>query len=287
MRSGAQNEDAVSPTIATILLIAIAVVLVVIVTGVVMGAIGGEQEDTKFVEIYMLPSGENAFLLTVMGGYDADTLVSLNAYINGVIFENNGFINNPQVGIPHLLKVFKSSSDGSALFTLVGTFEDGTVQMLYQRPVTVRGVGVESTGLPKPNDPIGKMNLNAMFNKLIFGNLEIIRPSGSSVYLPPDFYPYTGPISGTIKLTTSSNNKEGYIKESKNITMIFYDPDGNRVGEVIPQPFQNNKNDYGVELPSGLTSGSWCYMTISGEKKNGVPDSITIIIRMTSSTETG
>ncbi|MDV0442455.1 archaellin/type IV pilin N-terminal domain-containing protein [Methanorbis furvi] len=155
MRSGTQNEDAVSPTIATILLIAIAVVLVVIVTGVVMGAIGGEQEDTKFVEIYMVPSGENAFLLTVMGGYDADTLVSLNAYITGVTFEDNGFINNTQVGIPYLLKVSGSSTNGNALFTLVGTFEDGTVQMLYQRMVTVRGSGGVPIATPTVNPPTG------------------------------------------------------------------------------------------------------------------------------------
>ncbi|WP_338095235.1 hypothetical protein [Methanorbis rubei] len=286
MRSVTQGEDAVSPTIAAILLVVITIVLVLIAGAVVMDS--GEQEDTKFVEIYMVPSGENAFLVTVMGGYDADTLVSLNGYINGVMFDNNGFIGNPKVGIPYLLKVFKSSADGGALFTLVGTFEDGTVQMLYQRMVTVRGSGVVPPwNLGKPNGLENGLIIGLSLEK---GVNELIMIENSKLNkLYPEYFDYVGSITegSHINIYTNSNNGQPYGGD-RYVSVIFV---SHQTGGTIGDGYRNLKlgspnsllsND--IKIPEGFNSGDWCYITISGYNTNTKQtDSVTAIIRMSSS----
>lgn len=81
-----KKDDAVSPVIGTILLVAITVVLVAIVAAVVMGMVGGVP-DFKTVGVTVTPyanSTDQGVILTLTGGKDAAALNNVTLYMNGV-----------------------------------------------------------------------------------------------------------------------------------------------------------------------------------------------------------
>jgi len=136
MASGTHREDAVSPVIATIILIALTVTVIAVAALVVTNIAGG-YGDQKVVDIRVTPSGEKTFSVMVIGGTDASQLTSLQALAEGVEFVNGGVIGGPQVGLPDKLEISGSNVAGEVRLTLVGTFTDGTVQVVYSSLVTV------------------------------------------------------------------------------------------------------------------------------------------------------
>jgi FlaG/FlaF family flagellin (archaellin) len=136
MASETHREDAVSPVIATILLIALTVTVIAVAALVVTNIAGG-YGDQKVVDIRVTPSGEKTFSVMVIGGTDASQLTSLQALAEGVEFVNGGVIDDPQVGLLDELGISGSNVAGEVRLTLVGTFTDGTVQVVYSSLVTV------------------------------------------------------------------------------------------------------------------------------------------------------
>ncbi|MDU9376122.1 hypothetical protein McpSp1_07120 [Methanocorpusculaceae archaeon Sp1] len=138
MKSVAKKNDAVSPVIGTILLVAITVVLVAIVAAVVMGMVGGVGQS-KTVGVTVVP-GVNAtdagFTFTLVGGADAGSLHNVSAYMSDA-FEDVSF-DNPGVGKPYLVP--RDVVEGGAVtgtLTLTGTFNDGSKYVIYQSQVTI------------------------------------------------------------------------------------------------------------------------------------------------------
>ena len=82
MRSGTRKEDAVSPVIATILLL-IMTVTVITVAALVVTDIAGGYGDAKSVDIRVSPEGENTFSVVVTGGPDAADLTEITGQIKG------------------------------------------------------------------------------------------------------------------------------------------------------------------------------------------------------------
>lgn len=144
MRSALKRDAAVSPVIATVLLVALTVVVVAVSAGVVMEIAGGTG-GAKSVDIRVSPIAENTYEGVVTGGADAGSLQLLTGMMESVAFENGGTIASPKVDLPDHLKVLGAATTGEKLLTLVGTFADGTVQMVYQTQVNV---GAE--GMPTP-----------------------------------------------------------------------------------------------------------------------------------------
>ena len=148
MRSGTRKEDAVSPVIATILLL-IMTVTVITVAALVVTDIAGGYGDAKSVDIRVSPTGTDALRVVVTGGPDAVSLRSLTLSAEKMAFEDGGVVADPQVGLPDVIK-YGSSVAGEVLLILVGTFADGTVQMVYQGTVNVQAGG----GVPTPNPSV-------------------------------------------------------------------------------------------------------------------------------------
>ena len=152
--STTRKDDAVSPVIGTILLVAITVVLVAIVAAVVMGMAGGVQ-NTKDVGVKVTPvigsDDHSVATVTFTGGRDVVNLVGVISMYEvgkqGVIAEtteDKDFV----VGKPYKLiahsttpakedgatatptPIYTGISD-SVKVNVVGTFTDGSSSVLY------------------------------------------------------------------------------------------------------------------------------------------------------------
>ncbi|WP_338095234.1 type IV pilin [Methanorbis rubei] len=139
MKSVAKKNDAVSPVIGTILLVAITVVLVAIVAAVVMGMVGGVGQS-KTVGVTVTPSSVNTshtgFILTVTGGPDAGSLSNVTAYMEGVTFAESGVVKNMSVGVPTFVQA-TAGAPKSGTLTLTGTFNDGSKYVIYQNQFSI------------------------------------------------------------------------------------------------------------------------------------------------------
>ena len=77
-----ENEDAVSPVIGVILMVAITVILAAVIAAFVFGMTGSVQ-STKTVAVTAAQSG-NDIIVTYHGGADADTLYQLEVRVGEV-----------------------------------------------------------------------------------------------------------------------------------------------------------------------------------------------------------
>ena len=123
------TDDAVSPVIATILLVAVVVILVAVISAAVLPMAGNLGTVKSASVTVTLNEAGTLPVVTLIGGSDAGSLRNLTVYVSGV--SNTGFpITNPKVGMPNTVgsgTVFT----GSQTVNVVGEFNDSTVQTLY------------------------------------------------------------------------------------------------------------------------------------------------------------
>ncbi len=147
MKSVAKKDEAVSPVIGTILLVAITVVLVAIVAAVVMGMVGGIGQN-KDVGITITPyangTTEGGYILTMMSGKDTTSLNNVTSYLlsGSNSYEqdttgDNGKLENPAIGKSYHIKMASGAVGQSGQLTITGTFSDGTQAVIYQGTVTI------------------------------------------------------------------------------------------------------------------------------------------------------
>lgn len=119
-----KNEDAVSPVIGVILMVAITVILAAVIAVFVFD-MAGDVQSGKTVGVTAKLDGKNA-TVTYMGGTDHATLVSLNAslYDAGIAFINATEVTSPIVGQKILVITKDGKTPGSIVVT--GKFSDGT-----------------------------------------------------------------------------------------------------------------------------------------------------------------
>ncbi len=148
MTSVVKKDDAVSPVIGTILLVAITVVLVAIVAAVVMGMAGGVQSSKDvgatvqpFANVTGTPShGVNVI---IYGGKDANKLTTLNVTVDNVdlkvIGASNAGVEDPQVGSPYAFVITETPGSvlANKLVVVRGNFTDGSTSVLVQSTVTI------------------------------------------------------------------------------------------------------------------------------------------------------
>jgi len=77
-----KNEEAVSPVIGVILMVAITVILAAVIAAFVFGMAGNIQK-TKVVAATLSRPSANSVIVTYQGGQDAGTLLGLNFTVNG------------------------------------------------------------------------------------------------------------------------------------------------------------------------------------------------------------
>jgi len=131
-----KNDEAVSPVIGTILMVAVTVILAAVIASFVFGSAGNVQK-TKVVAATAQIDSNGAILITYQGGQNDDSLTSLN------ITAPNGSISTygkPNVGTVMTLIPPPPSSPtawptGQKHVAVVGTFNDGSSQVILDTMV--------------------------------------------------------------------------------------------------------------------------------------------------------
>jgi flagellin-like protein len=127
-----KNEEAVSPVIGVILMVAITVILAAVIAAFVFGMAGNIQK-TKVVAVTASRINSGSITATYDGGQDANTLQSVCWTVNGVYVVNWA----PKLGDTSL--EIGCSTQITALSSshvvAVGTFADGTSQVLYDNTI--------------------------------------------------------------------------------------------------------------------------------------------------------
>jgi flagellin-like protein len=129
-----KNEDAVSPVIGVILMVAITVILAAVIAAFVFGMAGNIQK-TKIVSMTLSRPNTSAVSIMNNGGQDAGSIYAANIIVDGA---SAGWLNSS--GTTTAIPIGTSAS-GSATkvgqnnVVVVGYFMDGSSQVLLTQTV--------------------------------------------------------------------------------------------------------------------------------------------------------
>ena len=133
------TEDAVSPVIGVILMVAITVILAAVIAAFVFG-LAGTTGTSKNVGLTVVSNGTNeGFKVTIQGGTDLPTLNALNWSNDGsnfYAFENTEGNADPEtynVGTVLWTGNAESQTNSGVRLIIRGTFNDGSQQVLFDR----------------------------------------------------------------------------------------------------------------------------------------------------------
>jgi flagellin-like protein len=122
-----KSDEAVSPVIGVILMVAITVILAAVIAAFVFGMAGGVQ-STKVVQLTATKDAAGDITVTNMGGSDIATLQALSVSIAGVD-KGDG---PTQIGDIVMIQ----GTDGTAeRVLLIGKFSDGAEQILLDKTI--------------------------------------------------------------------------------------------------------------------------------------------------------
>ncbi|OPY45446.1 MAG: hypothetical protein A4E42_00812 [Methanoregulaceae archaeon PtaU1.Bin222] len=125
-----KNDEAVSPVIGVILMVAITVILAAVIAAFVFG-MAGTTQTTKNVGI-TATANATAFTITTQGGTDFNTLTKLEwVPPNGTGYNLTDF--KKQVGQTIILQGANEPVGIGNKLTVRGTFQDGSQQVLFDR----------------------------------------------------------------------------------------------------------------------------------------------------------
>jgi flagellin-like protein len=118
-----KNNDAVSPVIGVILMVAITVILAAVIAAFVFGLVGTMQ-NTKVVAINAKQINTTAISVMNMGGQDVGSLITVNVTgdlitpgtIGNSVGSKKDFLLSPGIGQKNII--------------VIGTFSDGSDQVL-------------------------------------------------------------------------------------------------------------------------------------------------------------
>lgn len=120
------KEDAVSPVIGVILMVAVTVILAAVIAAFVFG-MGSGVTKTKVVAATAAQQPNSEIIsVTYQGGQDAASVKNLTAYLNGVVFTTN-FGEGPAVGATVSQAGVADEKDH---ITVTAAFLDGTSQVI-------------------------------------------------------------------------------------------------------------------------------------------------------------
>lgn len=131
-----KTEDAVSPVVATILLVAIAVGLAAVIAAMAFGMVGN-LEGGKMVSLTVdtQKSASGNIIITFAGGADLPALTGLRVTVDGeeASVYNNGYTFPPHVGT---IQQYTAAKTGQHRILIVGIFGDYE-QILYDRTMNI------------------------------------------------------------------------------------------------------------------------------------------------------
>jgi len=132
-----KNEDAVSPVIGVILMVAITVILAAVIAAFVFGMAGNIQK-THTVAVTAQRTDAAHVVFTYQGGQDANTLqvinftTSTNATV-GTLMNSGATLASP--GILNVGSMYTEPAPTNSQIVAVGSFSDGTTQVIYSSTI--------------------------------------------------------------------------------------------------------------------------------------------------------
>ena len=135
-----KNDEAVSPVIGVILMVAITVILAAVIASYVFGSAGNVQK-TKVVAATAQMTTSGDIYITYQGGPDTDALTSMNITApngsvwhttdtEGTLADSGSTYAKPNVGAVMKLSPGPGWPDGHRHVVVVGTFNDGAGQVI-------------------------------------------------------------------------------------------------------------------------------------------------------------
>jgi FlaG/FlaF family flagellin (archaellin) len=119
------SEEAISPVIGIILIIAVVVLLGAVVGSVAFGTIGGTQGNSKSVHL-TASKGSSGLTFTVQGGMDLPSVTSLD-------FVNGNTITNCTGASPKIGTTCSGVTDSTGRSVVVASFADGSKQIVFDK----------------------------------------------------------------------------------------------------------------------------------------------------------
>lgn len=123
-----ENEDAVSPVIGVILMVAITVILAAVIAAFAFG-MSSNVDTTKTVAVTAALNSSQYLIVTVQGGGDVASLKELNMSVNGANFKE---INGSNIYVGAQL-ISKDKINPGEHVVVVAHFEDGSQQVVLDR----------------------------------------------------------------------------------------------------------------------------------------------------------
>jgi archaeal type IV pilus assembly protein PilA len=121
-----KNEEAVSPVIGVILMVAITVILAAVIAAFVFGMAGNIQK-THIVSFTLTRPTTGSVMATFQGGQDAASLTSVNWTVAGA---GAGVSNNNTIG-----NTFTFAANPNSHVVGVATFNDGAQQIIIDTTI--------------------------------------------------------------------------------------------------------------------------------------------------------
>ncbi len=137
------SDDAVSPVVATILLVAIVVVLAAVISATVIPMAGNIGTVKSVSAVVTLNDAGTLPVVTVVCGTDAEYVEKITVYVSGTK-DAVISVSNPLVGKPYSSKLSGLGAVGKQTVSIVADFDDGTVQTLYTGSLVFKGSAVSS-----------------------------------------------------------------------------------------------------------------------------------------------
>ena len=121
-----RNEDAVSPVIGVILMVAITVILAAVIAAFVFGMVGNVQ-GAKVVGLTVTNNGTNG-AVTWQGGADLSSITNVTYSLDGTVIGFAENVSQPAVGSTTVL----DNITGKNLL-IIGKFQDGSEQVIFDK----------------------------------------------------------------------------------------------------------------------------------------------------------
>lgn len=122
-----ENEEAVSPVIGVILMVAITVILAAVIAAFVFG-MGSNVQTQKMVPVTASLNSSQCLIVTVQGGGDIGMLKNLTMTINDVHVSNT----TDSIGVGDSLSSNRTISAGDHV-VVVAYFKDNTEQVVLDK----------------------------------------------------------------------------------------------------------------------------------------------------------
>jgi flagellin-like protein len=122
-----RNDDAVSPVIGVILMVAITVILAAVIAAFVFG-LAGNVQGAKVVGLTVADNGTNG-IITWQGGADLSSLTNVTYTLDGG--DKLGFSTN--VSYPNVGSTSVMGNITGKRTIIIGKFQDGSEQVIFDK----------------------------------------------------------------------------------------------------------------------------------------------------------